>query len=350
MTAQVLRIESRRKITPQLRNHVLGKKQHRPATSYELDKRTQPIVLVDDPDARAYALKHQVKGRGRPACEAVEILVAGVPPYGSDEYTEQGWTPAREEAYARATLAWIRKCAGPRSRIAAAAWHRDESAGHGHYVLICVGCSNGRLGWTHVRKGFESTSGDGKTRMSRVQDSFHESVASAFGLARGVAKAQTQAEHMEIDRAKAAESKIRRSQEAEERAVQAKFRAKRAEEANATRERSLEVWEVDLSEREEGISHQEEELSYRENRIHTMWQATRRVAWLLGAALAAAQAHGVPKAWGWARESLKTLLSGELSETCLEEMYAGDADYAEQEQEGSDRVASPTGDENPSPG
>lgn len=193
MGDQVLRIKTRSSAGGALTAHILGKHRH-PTTSKDPAK--SPIVLHHDKTAQAWADQHQVKGRGRRAQSAVEFVCAGVPPYGSKRYKAEGWTPARELKFARACLDWIRRRAGPQSRIAAAAWHRDESAGHLHCQLVPIHVS--KLGWTHIREGFETGTGPASARMSRIQDAFHEDVAAGFGMGRG--QKGSSAKHQPIDR------------------------------------------------------------------------------------------------------------------------------------------------------
>ena len=194
MSDQVLRIKTRSSAGGALAGHIRGSK--RPDNA-SLDPDNVPVILDEDPGAVAWAQAHRPTGRGRPPKPAIEIVVAGIPPYASKRYKREGWTRAKELEFARATLDWIKKRAGPNSRVAVAAWHVDESAGHLHALVVPVS-AQGKLGWKAIRDQFDPGGGPPSLRMSRIQDRFHAEVAAGYGMARGV-KGST-AKHEPIDR------------------------------------------------------------------------------------------------------------------------------------------------------
>lgn len=210
MPYEVMRIETRQRLRQPLVEHILGKPGHRPKTAYAPSAKTKPVILEQDLDAPEYARSLRPKGRGRPPKEAVEFLFAGIPPYGSKAYSEQGWSLEREKEFARRCLAWVRRCAGEESRVVVAALHRDETSAHCHIVLVPV--HDGHLAWSRLRSGFEGEDNPSPTRYGRMQDAFHDAVGGDFGMQRGRPKVQTGATHAEIDRSKAAEAKIERAE------------------------------------------------------------------------------------------------------------------------------------------
>ena len=209
---QVLRIESRPTLDVGLVRHIVG--ESRPETARDVDQRVVDLGGVGLEAGRAAILAAAPKGRGRRPNHAVEFLLAGAPPYGPDEWSEE-----REREFAQACYDWAREVLGPRSVIVSAAWHRDETSPHVHVLAIPID-SAGKLRWKGVRD--EAANRLGSPRSARggqyrvLQDDFHAAVASRYDLGRG--EIGSQATHHEIDRARAAE---RRREEAERAAAAA---------------------------------------------------------------------------------------------------------------------------------
>lgn len=109
---------------------------------------------------------------------------------------------------------WVRTILGPESVIAAAAWHRDETAPHIHVLAVPrPEGGNGRIGWCATRDQAVSRICAGAPAGSRyrvLQDDLYARVSLHFGLGRGVVGSEAQ--HEAIDRAKAVESRARKAQ------------------------------------------------------------------------------------------------------------------------------------------
>ena len=95
--------------------------------------------------ARELIERTRPTGRGRKPGEAIEILMAGPPSYGSPGQ----WSEVRELEWARESYAWLRRIVGPDSLVVTAALHRDEKSPHVQAVIVPV--HKGRLGWTGVK-------------------------------------------------------------------------------------------------------------------------------------------------------------------------------------------------------
>ena len=204
--AQVLRIEPRKGIDRALAAHIVG--HARPETALSLDEPT--VVLEDNREEAAEALDAAFAAlegkRGRRPKGVVELVLAGPPAYGSDDE----WSREREHEWALQSLAWARKMLGPRSVIAAAALHRDETSPHIHVLAVPI-TREGKLGWCAVRNqaaaALPSPKGQKSyARYSQLQDDYHRQVAQKFGLLRGAIGSS--AEHSQVDRKAAAEHAI----------------------------------------------------------------------------------------------------------------------------------------------
>ena len=234
---QVLRMETRSDVTGALAAHIIGEhvhEVHEPKPGEQMDI----TVLVDDRErAAAYLQGLKVHGNAKPG---VEFVVGGC----RDDMSRE-----EEDAYFMQSLQWIREHAGEHSMLSAACIHRHEQSPHMQVLMVAVGMADKRaqaakvtrkdgkvryryrrtdeqvrrVGWTAIRDGFSPGKGRDADRLSRMQDCFHEEVASHFGLERGEKGSQTT--HEEIDRRKAAEQ---RAAEAELKAEQAQARAEQA--------------------------------------------------------------------------------------------------------------------------
>ena len=215
---QVLRIESRRTLDGALVDHIAGTT--RPETARKVPEPVVALGGVGLEAGRAVINEHRPRGRGRPPHHAVEFVLGGAPPYGSDP-----WDKEREREFADACYEWACGVLGPRSVIVSAALHRDETSPHVHVLAVPID-STGALRWKGVRD--EAADQLGVPRRGRklagayraFQDSFHAGVGRPFGLGRG--EVGSKAKHEQIDRAKAAE--LRRD-EAEQAADAADERA-----------------------------------------------------------------------------------------------------------------------------
>ena len=207
---QVMRLETRRTLDRALVIHDSGAS--RPETARDVRDGTPAVVQLGGVGydvARQAIEEHWPRGRGRKPHEAVEVLLAGAPPYGEGE-----WSLEREREFAEACYAWTRKTLGPQSVIVGAWWHRDESSPHVHVIAVPI-ASTAKMGWKGVRTEAMARLGKRPHKVAdtfrALQDDFHE-VAKGFGLLRG--EVGSQATHQQVNRAQAAE---RRADVAEQR-------------------------------------------------------------------------------------------------------------------------------------
>ena len=206
---QVLRIETRERLRLGNAKHVAGLV--RDPTARPM---AEPVIALGgaDYEAARKALRDAPRRTGRKPFEAVELVLAGPPPY--DGTGGEPWPPLREREWAHAAFAWARSILGPESVVAAAGWHRDESAPHVHVLAVPrPEGGNGRVGWCAVRDAAVSRicgGGRAGNRYRVLQDDFHENVSRRFGLGRG--EVGSEAVHEAIDRVKAVEARTRRAQ------------------------------------------------------------------------------------------------------------------------------------------
>ena len=225
---QILRIETYKRLDERLVSHVKGVT--RPPTARPVD----PDIVSVDPDivsvhpeqpplgaivelggkgagaARELIERTRPTGRGRKPGEAIEILMAGPPSYGSAGQ----WSEVRELEWARGSFVWLRRIVGPDSLIVTAALHRDEKSPHIQVLVVPV--HEGRLGWTAVKNAAAARlapdlSHPPRTKYAGFQDDYHARVGCRFGLARG--EVGSQATHAQINRAAAARAELKRCRE-----------------------------------------------------------------------------------------------------------------------------------------
>ena len=124
------------------------------------------------------ARKRQGQKGGRPPNEAVMILLAGPPPYG----TLEQWPDDMELKWAKASDAWARTVFG-KGPVFVSCLHRDETSPHLHVTGVPV--CGGRISW-NARLAELMPKVAARDRYRALQDSYHETVGKKFGLARGV--------------------------------------------------------------------------------------------------------------------------------------------------------------------
>ena len=189
---QILRIETYKRLDERLVSHVKGVT--RPPTARPVDPDIAsvhpeqpplgPIVELGGEGAgaaRELIERTRPTGRGRKPGEAIEILMAGPPSYGSADQ----WSDVRELEWARESVAWTQRIIGPDSLIVTAALHRDEKSPHVQMLVVPV--HEGRLGWTAVeeRRGRPPrarTVSPGRGRSTRV---FRMTTTPALGAVSG---------------------------------------------------------------------------------------------------------------------------------------------------------------------
>ena len=244
---QILRIETYKRLDERLVSHVKGVT--RPPTARPVD----PDIALVHPEqpplgaivelggegagaARELIERTRPTGRGRKPGEAIEILMAGPPSYGSADQ----WSDVRELEWARESVAWAQRIIGPDSLIVTAALHRDEKSPHVQMLVVPV--HEGRLGWTAVKNVAAARIAPGlphppRTKYAGFQDDYQAHVGRRFGLARG--EVGSQATHAQIHRAEAARAELakarktwqRELEEAGRRVEQAAKRERKAIEA-----------------------------------------------------------------------------------------------------------------------
>ena len=176
----------------------------------------EPVVVLHDGLAGAGATlaakqreaKAARKGKGgRPARPAVELVMAGPPPYGSPEE----WGEDVVRLWAQHSVEWARELLGPESVVALAVLHRDETSPHVHVLAVPVD-SGGVLGWERVkneagaRMGGSGRKAKRGVRYSQMQDHYHARVGEPFTLRRG--EKGSKAKHNTINRQRASERAI----------------------------------------------------------------------------------------------------------------------------------------------
>ena len=239
---QILRIETYKRLDERLVAHVEGVS--RPPTARPVDPGVASVHPEQPPlgaivelggagaeSARELIDRTRPTGRGRKPGEAIEILMAGPPSYGSPGQ----WSEVRELEWARESVAWARRIIGPESLVVTAALHRDEKSPHVQMLVVPV--HKGRLGWTGVKNAAaERIAPDlqhpPRTRYAGFQDDYQAHVGRRFGLGRG--EVGSQATHAQIDRAEAARAELRRARETWQREQR---EAERRAEQTAARER-----------------------------------------------------------------------------------------------------------------
>ena len=206
---QVLRIEARERLQLANARHVAGLS--RDPTSRPM---AEPVVVLGGasyPAART-ALRDAPRRTGRRPHEAVEFVLAGPPPY--DGSGGEPWPLEREREWAHAAFAWACSVLGPESVIAAAGWHRDESAPHVHVLAVPRPAGGGgRIGWCATRDAAVARICAGTRAGSKyrvLQDDFHAQVSQRFSLGRG--QVGSEARHEAIERVKALESRARKAE------------------------------------------------------------------------------------------------------------------------------------------
>lgn len=231
---QILRFKTHAKLEPRLVAHVAGI--NRPATARPVEGPIDPIIPLCDPidlaAVRETINRTRPTGRGRRPGEAIDVVIAGPPSYG----TAEQWTDESEMAWASESFAWLKELIGPESVIVTAALHRDESSPHLQAVIVPV--HEGRLGWTKLKEAawtrVRSAGAESTTAYGCFQDDYQRVVGHRFGLGRG--ERGSSRTHEPSDRVLALEARARVAEEhekfARERETHARAHAERLEEAN----------------------------------------------------------------------------------------------------------------------
>ena len=221
----------------------------------------EPVVVLGGADyaAARKALRTAPRRPGRKPYEAVEIVLAGPPRY--DGSKGEPWPLGRARAWAHAAYEWARSVLGPESVVAAAGWHRDESAPHVHVLAVPrPEGGGGRIGWCATRDAAVARiCGGGRTKSKYrvLQDDLHQRVSQHFGLARGLVGSE--ARHEAIDRVKALESRARTAERDAKAAAKLMLEAHAEHEAMLKRIAKAIEKEAELRDRTERAKAQAEE-------------------------------------------------------------------------------------------
>ena len=210
---QLIRIKPRKLVRSAVVQHAQAGRRN-PASAAPIDGSPRVIHLVDpDPEAAfeyatsLIAKRKELRISGTTPGQVSEVLIGGLPPYGSPD----AWPFERERQYFVDALEFVRQRAGPHSLIFAAAIHRDEARPHMHVTLVPAveGTLKPRgkppvktivLGskqWEQAVWGRYAN----RTRGTRIQDDFHASVASSYGLLRGQSWKETGARNRPLTQA-----------------------------------------------------------------------------------------------------------------------------------------------------
>ena len=246
---QVLRFKTRRTLDTHLVRHIAGQRRH-PTTrsTATIDGGSGCVDLggVGLAAARAAVEAHWPTGPGRKPHQALDMVCAGPPPYVIPVRDQDGkvvtdkdendkfrplykpnpgrWSPERELEWATSIEAMLPELVGPESVVASVTLHRDELSPHVQAVVVPI--QAGRLGWCRVRDavaqrlapqvkdarkkavargGEDAPRLSTRTRYGVLQDALYYRVSRQFGLSRG--QVGSEATHVEIDRAAAAEAR-----------------------------------------------------------------------------------------------------------------------------------------------
>ena len=246
---QVLRFQGRRTLDIHLVRHIEGQRRHATTrASATIDGGSACVDLggVGLAAARAAVERHWPTGRGRKPHQALDMVFAGAPPYLIPVRDVDGkvvtkedqdgvprpmyqpnperWSPERELEWANSVAATLPELVGDESVVASVSLHRDELSAHVQAVVVPV--RDGKLGWCRVRdaaaarlapqvkaarkkavgRGEEAPELSTRTRYGVLQDALYWGVSREYGLSRG--QVGSEATHVEIDRAAAAEARV----------------------------------------------------------------------------------------------------------------------------------------------
>ena len=245
---QVLRFATRKTLDIHLVRHIEGRRRHPTTrTTATIDRSPACVDLggVGLAAARVAVERHWPTGRGRKPHQALDMVFAGPPPYVipvrdqdgkvTEEKDENGelrplykpnpdrWSPERELKWAKSIAGTLPELVGDESVVASVSLHRDELSPHLQAVVVPV--RDGKLGWCRVRdgaaarlapqvkeargkaisRGEDAPKLSTRTRYGVLQDALYYRVSRQFGLSRG--QVGSEATHLEIDRAAAAEAR-----------------------------------------------------------------------------------------------------------------------------------------------
>ena len=194
MSYTIFRAKLRGKIGSTLSHHIACRR--RPTNAVVAVFPRENTVLEDDiRSGAAYArsaLKRRKK-RGPKPYPAVEIIVAGPPPFSDDD----AWPREKVDAYLYEAYEWIQRRAGPLAKVVVAAIHRDENSPHMHVLIVPLfldGKGGECFGWTAMSSHCFTTVEFEKGRKfsyESVQDAFHAEVGAKYGLERGERSGRT---------------------------------------------------------------------------------------------------------------------------------------------------------------
>ena len=199
----VLGLRERKVLPPLLGRHFNGGVRPRTALSPKVcrsQRGRDPVqkLLPDRTDDAIACLKHHRanRRRGRQPNEAIDLLLAGPPPW-EQHYDTDGnpdgappWSPEKVDDWVKATVDFVTRMAGPESIVLQAWLHCDEKSPHIHVLLVPR--QDDRISWKAVRTEFACAEAGRKQRSmhhsiayATFRESYYQRVGKQFGLERG---------------------------------------------------------------------------------------------------------------------------------------------------------------------
>ena len=244
MTTQCVRFATRATLPAPLAAHLRGDPAARPVEAIPRADRP-PLDLGGEPDRAAALLAAAlaVKRPGRKGRRAVDVIIAGPPPFESPD----AWPDETVNDWATDSAAWLRDLAGVPLHVAAL--HTDERSPHVHAALAPVvedPDGRPRLSWKALQARMaERAVGrlvrDNRRQLSAIQDHYQAHVGARYGLERGkrLAPGERGPKYEPPDRLKGLRDRVRDAERREREADEERRRAdQRAREADEERRRA----------------------------------------------------------------------------------------------------------------
>lgn len=235
MATQCVRFATRATLPAPLAAHLRGDPDARPVEAIPRADRP-PLDLGGEPDRAAALLAAAlaVKRPGRKGRQAVDVIIAGPPPFESPD----AWPDEMVNDWAADSAAWLRNLV--RVPFHVAALHTDERSPHVHTALAPVvedPDGRPRLSWKRLQATMaERAAGrpvrDNRTQLSVIQDHYQAHIGRRYGLDRGrrLARGERSPKYEPPDRVKGLQDRVR---DAERRQREAEDEQRRADQRAA---------------------------------------------------------------------------------------------------------------------
>ena len=238
--------------------HGVGK--HRDKTT-DLRESVENWVKVDARRSVGAKLRTIRRRRGQKPHKFVQVVLAGPPPYHSEEYKAE-WNEERERAYYDDSSAWFSKRFGPPAYRVYDAGHRDETSFHSHLGILCIAEDDrGRLkfSWDDVVQAAAASVPGAPKKPGRrayriLLDDFANEVGKKYGLEAGEHRVEVVPQP--INRIKALEAREAR---ADDREGELNARAEELEREAIRQRREFEERERKLQEQKAVLQRDREE-------------------------------------------------------------------------------------------